>query len=86
MQAPITDLLVEAATLMVAGMLFVFVFLTILIAAVKVIGFINTKLPVQQVDLPVAGKKSVSKTTSQDDAVTAAISAAVHRYRQEHQA
>lgn len=82
MQASISELLVEAATLMAVGMTVVFVFLTILIGAVNFIAFINTKLPAE--DLPSATdsphRKRVVKNNVESVPI-AAIAAAVHKYR-----
>ena len=78
---------IEAGTLMLAGMVFVFAFLSILIL------FINTvlaKLAVKFPD-PVAptSKRSVKKNNKVasgevSPAIVAAISGAVTRYRQQH--
>ena len=77
----------EAGTLMLAGMVFVFVFLSMLIV------FINTvlaKLAVAYPDpvvvsQPRTNKKNKSKSDgSVTPAVVAAISGAVSRYRAEH--
>ena len=77
----------EAGTLMVAGMVFVFVFLSILII------FINTVLATLAVKFPDPivspssrqNKKRNSKTSTEiSPAVVAAISGAVKRYRSQH--
>jgi oxaloacetate decarboxylase gamma subunit len=78
---------IEAGTLMLAGMVFVFAFLSLLII------FINTvllKLAVKFPD-PVTQsrshtKKQVNKTPSGEisPAIVAAISGSVSRYRQQH--
>ncbi len=88
MQTQITELLIEAATLMLAGMAFVFVFLTILIGAVKLISVVNNALPAEQQPASPSAKRTSTTPTNNhaDAAVNAAISAAVHQYRKEHQA
>lgn len=79
----------EAGTLMLAGMVFVFVFLTILIV------FINTVLARLAIKFPDAvvatssrvNKKSKNQSKGNGDispAVVAAISGAVKRYRTQH--
>ncbi len=83
METPVSELLIEAATLMVVGMAFVFVFLTILIGAVALIGKVNQLLPTETLATP--PKRNTSKQTQRqpDQAIQAAISAAVHQYRQD---
>ena len=87
MQSSISDLLVEAATLMVVGMTVVFVFLVILIGAIHLIAFINTKLPDEAIIPHKTKRNSASAvktgvaTNNESGAVKAAISAAVHQYR-----
>ncbi|WP_260681674.1 OadG family protein [Aliiglaciecola sp. M165] len=82
MQAPISELLTEAATLMVVGMIVVFVFLTLLIGAVNLIAFINSKFP-EEVTPSVSGVNRAKQTASGGSESTpiAAISAAIHKYR-----
>jgi oxaloacetate decarboxylase (Na+ extruding) subunit gamma len=80
---------IEAGTLMLTGMVFVFAFLGVLIV------FINTVLAKLAVKFPDAiavptsrpNKKSKSKSTANGEispAVVAAISGAVKRYRTQH--
>jgi oxaloacetate decarboxylase gamma subunit len=77
----------EAGTLMLAGMVFVFVFLSILIV------FINTVLAKLAVKFPdavvVTPPRSTKKNKNKSDdsispSVVAAISGAVQRFRDEH--
>jgi oxaloacetate decarboxylase gamma subunit len=77
----------EAGTLMLAGMVFVFVFLSILIV------FINTVLAKLAVKFPdtivVTPPRSTKKNKNKSDgnispSVVAAISGAVKRFRSEH--
>ena len=87
MQSSISDLLIEAATLMVVGMTVVFVFLAILIGAIHFIAFINRKLPAEAIVTHKITRNSASAvkagntTNSEAGAVKAAITAAVHQYR-----
>ena len=88
MQANVTELLVESATLLVVGMAVVFVFLTMLIGGIKVIAFINSRLPAEIADTPRAPLSRVptkASTTTVNASTIAAISAAVHQYRKHHQ-
>ncbi|MBU2869238.1 OadG family transporter subunit [Colwellia sp. E2M01] len=77
----------EAGTLMLAGMVFVFVFLSILIV------FINTVLAKLAVKFPdpvvASSSRTNKKSKSKNDggvspAVVSAISGAVKRYRSQH--
>ncbi|MEP4891079.1 MAG: OadG family transporter subunit [Aliiglaciecola sp.] len=82
MQASISELLIEAANLMVVGMVVVFVFLTLLIGAVNLIAAINRRLPEEVV--PAAAARTQRKVTtdkSSSSVPIAAITAAVHQYR-----
>lgn len=84
----LSELFVEAGTLMLAGMVFVFAFLGILIL------FINgvlAKLAIRYPDPVVVTsnrvtKKSIKKNQDQgvSPQIVAAISSAVHKYRQQH--
>ncbi len=87
MQSSISDILVEAATLMVVGMSVVFVFLAMLIGAIQLIAFINTKLPDEAVTSHNIKRNSTNAVKAgganqnESGAITAAISAAVNQYR-----
>lgn len=77
----------EAGTLMLAGMVFVFVFLSMLIIFINtVLAKLATTFPDPVVvSKPRANKTSKSKTTDGvTPAVVAAISGAVKSYRSEH--
>ncbi len=83
------ELFVEAGTLMLAGMIFVFAFLGLLIVFINIV---LVKLAKKYPDA-IVEKKSPSKKNNkkQDDsgvspAVVAAISSAVTQYRQQHSA
>jgi len=82
----IGQLLSEAASLMVTGMLFVFAFLTLLIFSVQGIARFCQRFPGAQPGHPSANRaranqKAVAPDESDND-VIAAITAAVHQYRQ----
>lgn len=72
----ITEALAIAANTMFLGMVSIFVFLGLLVVAIKVLHLIagNEEIPAH-IDTP-------QPTKSIDDNVMAAISAAVHHYRQ----
>ncbi|NMH59590.1 OadG family protein [Alteromonas ponticola] len=83
----ISSLLLEAATLLGMGMIFVFTFLALLIAAINLIAAFCRKFPGKPSpdghSKPL--KLSHSGSTDQPDGTTlAAISAAVHQYRKQH--
>ncbi|MCU7555057.1 OadG family transporter subunit [Alteromonas sp. ASW11-19] len=82
----VSSQLMEAATLMLTGMVFVFAFLTMLIGAITLIAKFCQAFPGEPE--PVATPKSNSKRTAsspdsqpQDRNVIAAISAAIHMHR-----
>ncbi|MCW8092864.1 OadG family protein [Alteromonas sp. ASW11-130] len=83
----ISTLLFEASTLLVIGMTFVFLFLTLLIAAINLIAAFCRKFPGHfhtdpKTTLPQA---PLPNTDDQPDAKTmAVIGAAVHQYRKKH--
>lgn len=85
MQTTVPELLMEAANLLLVGMSVVFIFLTLLIGAVQLIAYINSRLPEETVAVP-APKPPVQRQTVNSGAVgdstIAAISAAIHQYRQ----
>ncbi|MEF1255838.1 MULTISPECIES: oxaloacetate decarboxylase subunit gamma [unclassified Vibrio] len=77
----IGSLLVDAATLMLTGMVVVFIFLTILVYLVRLM----SKLLPEEVPEPIAVPNQNNKVQLPSSAVSpkvvAAISAAVHQYR-----
>ncbi|NOH82026.1 oxaloacetate decarboxylase subunit gamma [Vibrio sp. RE86] len=76
----IGSLLVDAATLMLTGMVVVFIFLTILVYLVRLM----SKLVPEEVPEPIATPNQNNKVQSPSAVspnVVAAISAAVHQYR-----
>ncbi|SHO55364.1 oxaloacetate decarboxylase subunit gamma [Vibrio quintilis] len=77
------SLLIKASTLMVTGMVVVFLFLTLMVLAVTLMSKI---LPEETPELPpdsTVGKEGSSRSTASKPKpqVIAAISAAVHQYR-----
>ncbi|MBV2128288.1 oxaloacetate decarboxylase subunit gamma [Rheinheimera sp. SM2107] len=78
----VSDLLLESATLMLIGMVSVFTFLLLLVLLMTIMSRVLRRYsPVK-----VAEKSSKTDTVSNglSPAVVAAISAAVHQYRQQH--
>jgi len=82
----IASLLLEAANLMLTGMVVVFVFLLLLISVVKLMSSVLAKYA----DEPVANNKTKTKNTITTKSSTvpaahlAAITGAIHQYRQQH--
>lgn len=81
----IFNLLSEAGTLLIAGMVFVFSFLALLIVGIRLIEAFAKKYPGPQ-PAPVIkrtqAKPTATKSNGVDGAVVAAISAAVHQHQQ----
>jgi len=77
----ITELLLEAGTLMLVGMAVVFVFLTILIFATKGLTKFAQAFPEPETSLPAPKKTVKPASPANDQQVVAAISAAVQQYR-----
>lgn len=83
-QHNVTELLMDSATLMLVGMTFVFIFLGLMIASVKLIGFYCQQFPG---DNQTEHKQACqpAKPAHNDHAIPpatiAAITAAVHQYR-----
>lgn len=86
MQSQVSELLLEAAALLLIGMVVVFAFLTLMIGAIKLIAWFCEKYPgEQEVAQPFKSTSNQSKTTSGITPETiSAISAAVHQYRKAH--
>lgn len=77
----IGTLLVDAATLMVTGMAVVYLFLTMLVYLVQLM---SKLLPAEESPAPVSpplAAQSLKSTPHVDPKVVAAISSAVHQYR-----
>lgn len=84
MQANVSDLLIEAANLLLVGMSVVFVFLTLLIVAVQLIAFLNAKFPeAAPAEAPPRRLPATKpgQSGSVENKTIAAISAAIHQYR-----
>ncbi|EHR40067.1 MULTISPECIES: oxaloacetate decarboxylase subunit gamma [Alishewanella] len=78
----VADLLAEAAGLMLIGMIAVFTFLCLLVLLLKLMSYsIQRFFPVKVADKVTRVEQSASDGVS--PAVVAAISAAVHQYRQQ---
>jgi len=82
-----TDLVSQGFTLLVFGMGFVFVFLTLLVLATNLMSvLVNRYLP-EPVAAPKPSRRPAPAPAVADDAqLLAVISAAVHQYRQQHRA
>ena len=83
------QLFIEAGTLMLAGMVFVFTFLGLLIVFIKVVLVkLAEKYPDAIVEQRPISKKNNKKSDGEQisPAVVAAISSAVTQYRQQHSA
>ncbi|HAW92602.1 MULTISPECIES: oxaloacetate decarboxylase subunit gamma [unclassified Arsukibacterium] len=78
----VTDLLLESATLMVIGMVSVFTFLLLLVLLMNAMSSLLRRYSPAKVANQ--GGKTESATQGVSPAVVAAISAAVHQYRQQH--
>ncbi|WP_100655759.1 OadG family protein [Alteromonas flava] len=77
----LTSQLSEAALLMGVGMVSVFAFLTLLIVAMSVLKRFVERFPPPEVPAPAKPNKSI-QAGHPDQQVVAAITAAVHQYRQ----
>ena len=85
MQTELADMLVEAATLMLVGMLMVFIFLSLMIGAVNLVAWICAKFPESQGHaINNQTSRNASSSSSKQNispSTTAAISAAIHQHR-----
>ncbi|WP_100642086.1 OadG family protein [Alteromonas facilis] len=77
----VSSQLAEAAVLMGVGMLFVFAFLTLLILAMGGLKRFVAQFP-GQTEQTTSASKSTQPVDKPEQAVIAAISAAIHQYRQ----
>ncbi|MBZ9610097.1 OadG family protein [Rheinheimera maricola] len=77
----VAELLLEAASLMFIGMVAVFAFLLLLVVVVQLISAVMQRyFPVKPADKPSMADNS---SNSVSPAVIAAISTAIHQYRQQ---
>lgn len=82
----ISDLLAEAGLLMLVGMAVVFVFLTMLIYATKLLTKIAEAFPEPAATTPTnINKKSISSSDQTSPQVIAAIGAAIAQHRKKNQ-
>lgn len=78
----VTDLLLESASLMLIGMVSVFTFLLLLVLLMTLMSSVLRRYtPVKVAD---KSTKTDTNPSGVSPAVVAAISAAVHQYRQQH--
>ncbi|WP_214000340.1 OadG family transporter subunit [Arsukibacterium sp.] len=78
----VSDLLLESATLMLIGMVSVFTFLLLLVLLMTVMSsLLRRYAPLKATD---TANKADTVANGVSPAVVAAISAAVHQYRQQH--
>ncbi len=79
------ELFSQAAVLLLAGMVFVFAFLTLLIIVIKVvISPLGSRFPDPVIPVNNARSQTFEKSSDEPSATLAAIGAAVHKYRQKH--
>lgn len=77
----VAELLLEAASLMLIGMVAVFAFLLLLVLVVQLISAVVLRyFPVKAAEKPAR----VDSSSGPSPAVIAAISTAIHQYRQQH--
>ncbi|GGX99728.1 hypothetical protein GCM10007160_29350 [Litchfieldella qijiaojingensis] len=79
-----TELLLEGLYLMVFGMGFVFVFLTLLVIATTLMSKVVGRMAPAPVRSAGANPGRAPAPTRDDDDLMVVISAALHRYRQRH--
>lgn len=81
---PVNDLLMEGVELMLLGMGSVFIFLTVLVLALKGMSLLAQTLAPEEAVVGLAPKSGVTSHTNEDDELLAVISAAIARYRSRH--
>jgi oxaloacetate decarboxylase gamma subunit len=92
MQPEVANALAEAASLLLVGMVVVFLFLSMLIGAITLIAWINKLIPDESLDTAKNQAKFTNKFTnstlpnnqSVSPKIIAAISAAIFQHRQSH--
>lgn len=77
----VSSLLMEAGSLMLIGMLFVFTFLGLLIVGVRLITICCNAFPSAEVENTIPAPRA-SASPNVDNKVVAAITAAIHTHRQ----
>jgi len=78
---PVTDLLMEGVELMLLGMGSVFVFLTMLVLALKVMSHLAQTLEPKEAVVQSSLQNEISPNLVEEAELTAVISAAIARYR-----
>lgn len=88
MQPEVANALVEAAHLLLIGMVMVFLFLSMLIGAITLIAWINKLIPDESLNTIENQSKFTNRTLMNNQGVSpkivAAISAAISQHRQSH--
>ena len=86
MQPEVAKALVEAANLLLVGMVMVFLFLAMLIGAITLIAWVNKVFPDEPLNTIDDQLKPINNTSPNDQGlspkIVAAISAAVFQYKQ----
>ncbi|MFB9137102.1 oxaloacetate decarboxylase subunit gamma [Vibrio sp. AK197] len=77
----IGSLLADAATLMVTGMAVVYLFLTVLVYLVQLMSKLVSEEQPEPATQPLASKTTIPTATGVNPKLIAAISSAVHQYR-----
>jgi len=78
---PVTELLKEGVELMLLGMGSVFVFLTMLVLALKLMSRLAQALAPQEAVVSSSTRAVISSKSGEEDELLAVISAAIARYR-----
>lgn len=88
MQPEVANALIEAANLLVVGMVVVFLFLSMLIGAITLIAWINKRIPDESINTIEHQPKFTNSTLPNNKGVSpkivAAISSAIVQHRQSH--
>ncbi|MFT2091360.1 OadG family protein [Paraglaciecola sp. 2405UD69-4] len=88
MQLEVADALLEAANLLLVGMVVVFLFLTMLIGAINFISWLNKLIPDPSLDVQTKPFQTSTPATPVESGVSpkivAAIGAAVKQHRQQN--
>ena len=88
MQPEVANALVEAANLLLVGMVVVFLFLSMLIGAITLIAWINKLIPDEALNnienQPKFTKSTLSNNQDVSPKIVAAINAAIFQHKQSH--